>query len=92
MADFVQNSQTKNAVRILASPIADVAAFNLIVQSVITDNPFACVAYMTAGTNHAPVERPGNRTPHGSTTRTGMQRMSAPVPTGSTPSQGSAPG
>jgi hypothetical protein len=57
MADFVQNSQTKNAVRILASPIADVAAFNLIVQSVITDNPFACVAYMTAGTNHAPVEK-----------------------------------
>ena len=49
MADFVQNSQTKNAVRMLASPIADVTAFNLIVQSVITDNPFACVAYMTAG-------------------------------------------
>jgi len=57
MADFVQNSQTKNAVRMLASPIADVTAFNLIVQSVITDNPFACVSYMTAGTNHAPVEK-----------------------------------
>ena len=48
MADFVQNSQTKNAVRELASPIADVATFNLIVQSVITDNPFACVLYMSA--------------------------------------------
>jgi len=57
MADFVQNSQTKTAVRTLASPIADVAAFNTIVQSVITDNPFACVAYMTAGENHAPVEK-----------------------------------
>ena len=57
MADFVQNSQTKSAVRKLASPIADVAAFNTIVQSVITDNPFACVAYMTAGINHAPVEK-----------------------------------
>jgi hypothetical protein len=57
MADFVQNSQTKNAVRMLASPIADVTAFNSIVQSVITDNPFACVSYMTAGTNHAPVEK-----------------------------------
>jgi len=57
MADFVQNSQIKNAVRVLASPIADVAAFNLIVQSVITDNPFACVAYMTAGTSHPPVEK-----------------------------------
>jgi hypothetical protein len=57
MADFVQNSQTKTAVRQLASPIADVAAFNLIVQSVITDNPFACVSYMTAGQNHDPVEK-----------------------------------
>jgi hypothetical protein len=57
MADFIQNSQTKNAVRTLASPIADVAAFNLIVQSVITDNPFACVAYMTGGESHPPVEK-----------------------------------
>jgi ABC-type uncharacterized transport system permease subunit len=57
MADFVQNSQTKTAIRMLASPIADVTAFNLIVQSVITDNPFACIAYMTAGENHPPVEK-----------------------------------
>ena len=57
MADFVQNSQTKTAVRELASPIASITAFNLIVQSVITDNPFACVAYMTAGENHDPVEK-----------------------------------
>ena len=38
MADLVQNSQTKTAVRERASPIADVTASNLIVQSVITDN------------------------------------------------------
>ena len=57
MADFIQNSQTKTAVRELASPIADVTAFNTIVQSVITDNPFGCVAYMTAGENHTPVEK-----------------------------------
>ncbi len=57
MADFVQNSQTKTAVRVLASPIADITAFNSIVQSVITDNPFACVSYMTAGENHNPVEK-----------------------------------
>jgi hypothetical protein len=30
MADFIENSQTKTAVRELASPIADVTAFNLI--------------------------------------------------------------
>ena len=57
MADFVQNSQIKNAVRVLASPITDVTAFNLIVQSVITDNPFGCVSYMTAGETHDPVEK-----------------------------------
>ena len=57
MADFIQNSQTKTAVRELTSPVPDVAAFNTIVQSVITDNPFGCVAYMTAGENHDPVEK-----------------------------------
>jgi len=57
MADFIQTSTSKNAVRELTSPIASVSAFNLIVQSVITDNPFACVAYMTAGEAHDPVEK-----------------------------------
>jgi len=57
MADFVQSSQSKNAVRELATPIASVTAFNLIVQSVITDNPFGCVSYMTAGETHDPVEK-----------------------------------
>jgi hypothetical protein len=57
MADFVQSANVKSAVRKLASPIADVTAFNAIVQSVITDNPFACVAYMTAGVSHLPVEK-----------------------------------
>ena len=57
MADFVQSTNVKSAVRVLATPIADVAAFNTIVQSVLTGNPFACVAYMTAGTTHAPVEK-----------------------------------
>jgi hypothetical protein len=57
MADFVQSTVTKSAVRELASPIADVATFNSIVQSVITGNPFACVSYMTAGQTHNPVEK-----------------------------------
>ena len=57
MADFVQKTTVKSAVRTLAVPIADVTAFNTIVQSVITDNPFACTAYETAGVNHAPVEK-----------------------------------
>ncbi len=57
MADFVQNTNVKSAVRTLANPIADVASFNTIVGSVITDNPFECVAYMTAGVTHDPVEK-----------------------------------
>jgi hypothetical protein len=57
MADFVQKTTVKTAVRTLANPIADVAAFDAIVQSVIAGNPFACVAYETAGVSHPPVEK-----------------------------------
>jgi len=57
MADFVQKTVVKSAVRKLATPIENVAAFNTIVQSVLTDNPFACTAYESAGVNHAPVEK-----------------------------------
>jgi len=57
MGDFIQNTAVKTATRTLATPIADVAAFAAIVDSVIATNPFACVSYMTAGTTHAPVEK-----------------------------------
>jgi hypothetical protein len=57
MADFVQKTTVKTAVRPLASPIADVSTFNTIVQSVITDNPFGCVAYTESGVTHQPVEK-----------------------------------
>ena len=57
MADFVNSTTVKTSVRELANPIADVASFNTIVASVITDNPFTCVAYMSAGVNHNPVEK-----------------------------------
>ena len=45
MADFVQTTVNKTAVRDLAVPIADVTSFNTLVQSVIDDNPFGCVGY-----------------------------------------------
>jgi hypothetical protein len=57
MADFVQRSNVKSAVRILANKIPDVDAFNTIVESVITSNSFECVAYMTAGQSHEPVDK-----------------------------------
>ena len=57
MADFTQKTNVKSAVRKLADPITDETAFNTIVQSVITGNPFGCISYMMAGTNHQPVEK-----------------------------------
>lgn len=57
MADFIQKTTVKTALRTLASPITDVSAFNTIVQSVITGNPFGCVEYMTAGVTHPAVEK-----------------------------------
>ena len=57
MGDFVQHTDVKSAVRTLANPIADVAAFSAIVESVIAANPFGCVSYISAGTTHAPVEK-----------------------------------
>jgi hypothetical protein len=57
MADYVQKTNVKSAVRKLANPIADIGAFNTIVQTIITTNPFGCVSYMSSGTNHQPVEK-----------------------------------
>ncbi len=62
MADFVQSANVKNAVRTLAEPIADVATFNMIIQSVIDDNPFECVSYLTGGVTHDP-GKAGKRSP-----------------------------
>jgi hypothetical protein len=36
---------------------ASVTAFNLIVQLVITDNPFECGAYMITGESHPPIKK-----------------------------------
>ncbi len=57
MADFVQNAEVKSAIRTLSNPIEDVTTFNNFVQSVITNNPFGCVSYMTAGQDHPAVEK-----------------------------------
>ncbi len=57
MADFTTSTTTKSAVRKLANPLADVTAFDNLVQGVITNNPFQCVSYNAQGVNHPPVER-----------------------------------
>ncbi|MGA2162616.1 MAG: hypothetical protein ABSG28_10555 [Methanoregula sp.] len=57
MADFTTSTTTKSAIRNLAEPLADVTAFDNLVQGVIASNPFQCVTYNAKGVNHAPVER-----------------------------------
>jgi len=53
MADFVQKTVNKTAVRDLTYPIANVTSFNNIIESIIDDNPFGCVGY--TGSNGQPV-------------------------------------
>jgi hypothetical protein len=55
MADFIETSNTKTAVRELIAPIADVTTFNTIVQGVITGNPFGCTAYTVGDLPQDPV-------------------------------------
>jgi hypothetical protein len=57
MADFTQSTNVKSAVRKLAEPIGDISAFNAMIQSVILNNPFGCVSYMSSGASHPPVEK-----------------------------------
>jgi hypothetical protein len=57
MADFTTSNTTKSAVRKITDPLADVTAFDNLVQGVITNNPFQCVSYNAQGVNHPPVER-----------------------------------
>ena len=54
MADFVQKTVNKTAVRDLAVPIATVTSFNNLIESVIADNPFGCVGY--TGSDGVPVD------------------------------------
>lgn len=49
MANFVETSNSKSAVRELANPVADISTFSAIIQSVIDDNPFGCTEYTESG-------------------------------------------
>ena len=57
MANFVQSGVVKTAVRELAAPIANVAAFAEVVDDVVTNNPFGCTAYQVGTESHAAVEK-----------------------------------
>jgi hypothetical protein len=64
MADFVQKTVNKSAVRDLSVPIADVTSFNNLIEMVIDDNPFGCVAYTDREGEEVPADRPQPRTLH----------------------------
>ncbi len=53
MADFVQKTVNKTAIRNLTIPIADVASFDNLIETIIDDNPFGCVGY--TGSDGVPV-------------------------------------
>jgi len=57
MGDFTQKSVVKSAVRNLAAPIADYAAFNALIQDVLDNNPWGCTAYESAGVAKPAVEK-----------------------------------
>ena len=58
MADFVQKTVNKTAIRDLTTPIADVTVFDTLVQSVLGDSPFQCAGSTGAdGEAVAPVVR-----------------------------------
>ncbi|MEN6519032.1 MAG: hypothetical protein ABFC38_12780 [Methanospirillum sp.] len=59
MANFVQSSGVKTAVRELAAPIADMAAFTEVVDDMLANTPFGCTAYQVGTENHAAVEKTG---------------------------------
>ncbi|KAF1078042.1 hypothetical protein [Methanogenium sp. MK-MG] len=61
MADFIQTTNTKSAVRDLSVPIADITAFNALVQDIIDTNPFGCTSYVEKGVTIDPVVRSQER-------------------------------
>jgi hypothetical protein len=54
MAEFTENSVVKSAGLKTGDLITAEDAFNTIVQSGITTNPYGCVSCMNAGVNHPP--------------------------------------
>ena len=49
MADFIEKTVNKTAVRDLAIPIDDVETFDDLIESIIDDNPFDSIGYVKGG-------------------------------------------
>ena len=61
MADFIQTTNTKSAVRDLVVPIVNISTFDALVQDIIDTNPFGCTAYVEGGVTIDPVTRSQER-------------------------------
>jgi len=61
MADFIQTTNTKSAVRDLSVPIANITTFDALVQDIIDTNPFGCTSYTEKGVTIDPVVRSQER-------------------------------
>lgn len=49
MADFVLTTQTKTAVRELATPLTNLAAHSTLIEDILEDNPWECTEYTYGG-------------------------------------------
>ena len=49
MADFVLTTQTKTSLRVLATPLTNLAAHAALVEDILEDNPWACTDYTYGG-------------------------------------------
>ncbi|WP_326493490.1 hypothetical protein [Methanogenium organophilum] len=61
IADFIQTTNTKSAVRDLTVPIANITTFDALVQDIIDTNPFGCTAYVESGVTIDPIVRSQER-------------------------------
>ena len=52
MADFIETSNTRTAVRELSTPIASIAAFDAIIADILATNPWGCVDYVQGGVSY----------------------------------------
>jgi hypothetical protein len=50
-------SVTKSAIRTLSAPLADAAAVNTVMNTLISTNPFECISYEVGGVTIEPVTK-----------------------------------
>ena len=57
MAHFNQKPGTKSAFHFLKKPLPDAISFDVIIRSLVMDNPLGCTSYWSGKKYHQPVEK-----------------------------------